>query len=220
MIIFFGPDGSGKTTLARILAKYLLSKGVKIEYIRLKSHHLTMYLLIRLLYKIGVIQSMSSPRILDFTLKKYFGNSKLFIYLELVNVVTWLIINLKIKQLFRKKIIVADRFIPDFLVSMLFMYPNPKILKILYRILEYFMRDSVKIFLYSNIIEALNRKKEELLSYNYMKNLLHLYVEVVSLIGVDLIINTSKHSVYESFELIRDYLRSRQVIKESPRPNH
>jgi thymidylate kinase len=48
LISIFGPDGSGKSTQARLLAAYLASKGLKVKVVWIRSFHTLAYILSRL----------------------------------------------------------------------------------------------------------------------------------------------------------------------------
>lgn len=52
-IIIFGPDGSGKSTQARLLAAYLMTCGFKVRIVWIKSFHTLAYLLSRLYQKLS-----------------------------------------------------------------------------------------------------------------------------------------------------------------------
>jgi len=206
IVAIFGPDGTGKTTLAKMITRYLSSKGIKIAYIRFKSHHLAMYLMIRFLQKLSLIPLTNSPRILDYMLKRYFGRSRLYPYLELINGITWLFINVKVRKVLGVDVVVSERYIPDFLVSILIISPNKRLLNNLYRILKPFMQNTVKIFLYADVDDMLDRKKEEMLSRAYVYDLLRLYMYVAKIVGVDIYVNTSKHDKNEVFQVAKEFI--------------
>jgi len=211
IISFFGPDGSGKTTLSKTLKEYISRRGYKTRHIRLRSHHLAIYILLTMLRKLGLIPHTYSPRILTYSIKRYFNKRRLFIYLELINVVIWVIINIKIRSLFTRSVVIAERYIPDFMVDMLLLSPNKKTLDILTRILAPFMRDTIKILLYATPDDMLKRKKDEELSRQYLSAQLLLYTIVARRLGVDLVLNTSKYDKDTSFTKIKQLLSKWQL---------
>ena len=213
IIAIFGPDGTGKTTLARMLERYLSSKEIRTSHIRFKSHHLVMYLKLLFLQKVGAIPTTHSPRILDYSLKRYFSKSNLYLYLELLNAIIWLFVNIKLRKVFGVKVIIAERYVPDFLVSVLIISPNRRILNSFSRILQPFMHNTIKVFLYSSVNDILNRKKDELLTRSYIYSLLRLYMHVIKILGVDLYINTSKYSRIEAFRIVKEFIRNKACGK-------
>jgi len=209
MVVFFGPDGTGKTTLSRMTEIYLARKGYHISHIRLRSHHLVMYLLVLVMKKLKLIPNTSSPRILSYSLRRYFKHSMVFIYLELVNVIVWIFINVKVRRVFLgSNIIIAERYIPDFITDMLLISPRTNFLYFLTRLLDPLLRNAVKINLYADPSDILSRKRDEELSYCYVKALIRLYRLVSIFLGIDLYINTSRESKAESFTRIRDLLEN------------
>jgi len=211
MVVFFGPDGTGKTTLSRITEAYLVKKGYRVSHIRLRSHHLAMYLLVSVMKKLKLIPSASSPRLLTYSLRRYFKHSRIFTSLELINVVIWVFVNVKIlgKMFFRNNIIVAERYIPDFITDMLLISPRTGLLHFLARLMAPLMGNTIKIGLYANISDILSRKIDEELSYCYADALIRLYSLVSIFLGVDLYINTSKYNREKSFALIKNLLEKR-----------
>lgn len=212
IIAFSGPDGAGKTTLAKMLARYLVKRKHQVSYIRFKSHHLAMYLLLRLLQKLKLIPSTNSPRILDYSLKKYFSQSKLLVYLELANAILWLLLNINLRRIISRKVIIAERYIPDFIVSMLLIAPNKNLLYQLIKILKPWTHGTVKIFLYANPTNILYRKKDEQLTTKYVNILLRLYSLVSSLIGADSYINTSRYNTMGTFQQVKKLIDSKYLL--------
>jgi len=211
IISFFGPDGSGKTTLSKILKEYISRRGYKTRHIRLRSHHLAMYILLTIMRKLGLVPHTYSPRILTYSIKRYFDNSRFFIYLELINIIVWVMINVKIRGLFTRTVVIAERYIPDFIVDMLLLSPNKKTLDLLIRTLAPFMKDTIKILLYATPDDMLKRKKDEELSRRYLNAQLFLYTIVARRLGVDLVLNTSKYDKAASFTKIKQLLTKWQL---------
>ena len=209
IIAFFGPDGAGKTTLAKLLATYFAIKKYKVSYIRFKSHHLAMYFLLRFLQKLNIVPNTSSPRILDYSLRRYFNRDKLFLYLEIINAIIWLITNIKLRKMIKGGVIVAERYIHDFIVSMLLLGSDKSTLYRLLKIMKLFMNDTIRVYLCASPVDILGRKRDELLSINYVNILVHLYLLAIRFLGVDLYINTSRHNRLEAFQQIRDFITSR-----------
>jgi len=209
MIMFFGPDGTGKTTLASLLEAYLRSRGYKVNRIRLRSHHLAMYVLISLLRKLKLIPNTNSPRILSYSLRRYFKNSKALIYLEAINVILWILVNVKLRNLFNGNVVtIAERYVPDFIADMILVSSEYTFPRALLKILKSLMKNSVKIFLYAQFEDILDRKRDEELSFTYLTALTRIYASVLPYVGVDVYLNTSKLNKFESFLRIKGVTES------------
>ncbi len=207
IISFTGPDGTGKTTLAKLVARRYLLQNYNVHYIRFKSHHLGMYLILKLLILLKIIPKTNSPRILDYYLFQIFGYKTLFFILELVNSLLWLLLNVKLVPLITgKKIIIAERYIPDFIVSILFIRPKVNTLIYSLKIFSLFMKNSFNILLLAYPRDIMKRKPDEQLETNYIYLLTRLYSLVISYIGANVIINTSLVGTPMSFYKIQESL--------------
>lgn len=51
LIYFYGPDGAGKTTHAKIIIYYLKRLGYPVRHASVKFHHMFSYVILRLLYR-------------------------------------------------------------------------------------------------------------------------------------------------------------------------
>ena len=159
-----------------------------IVYIRMKSHHLATYLVLRLLQKLKYIPETSSPRIIDYNLRRIFGKSKMYLLLEFLSIMLWYFFFVK-PRLSRNNIVVADRFSPDSVASL---YTISKSLPSMFRkILLNLCRKSIAIYVRSEPYVLLTRKAEENLSETYLRYLLALYDDItreVALIAKSLLI--------------------------------
>jgi GTPase SAR1 family protein len=203
LIIIFGPDGAGKTTLSKLLIARLRERGYDAVYLKMRVHHLFMYLILRLLQHVGVVPRSHSPRILDFALGRIFGKSAIYPLLETVNILIWYIIRVGL-LLSLNKAIVADRFSPDTIVSLSII--SNKLNKIIIKLLLLLCKDSYGIYIYATPDLILNRKKDEELSTLYIKYQLLLYKKILTDASVYMkniiIINTSILTPQEAVESV------------------
>jgi len=208
LVILFGPDGAGKTILAKTLIKELRKAGRNVIYIKMRSHHLIMYLVLRLLQKRKYIPKTHSPRVIDYGLRAIFRRSKAFLFLEFLNLMLWNFLFVKLR-LIGNNIIIADRFSPDSVVSLHIISGNlPTIYK---KTLLSLCKGSIAIYVRAEPRILLSRRADEKLSENYLRYLLILYDSVtreVALIARStLIIDTTKSSEQLSARVALEFVK-------------
>jgi len=176
IVVLFGIDGSGKTTLANLLFDTLKSMSIKAYIVRLRAHHTLMYVLLRVFfwgknYDFETLQN--KPLHFSYIVKQYFGNSKFYVILEVVGVLIWFFIRMFPKYTIlgrRHVILIADRFIPDFIV-MLSLTSNcdKQCLLKLTKFLEKIMHAKIVYFyIHTDPYVAVARKKEEWLHPKFL----------------------------------------------------
>jgi len=208
LIILFGPDGSGKTTLAKDLIFELKKLNYNVVYVRMKSHHLVMYLVLRLLQKLKYIPEIGSPRVIDYGLRMIFRKSRVYLLLEFSSIVLWYLLFVK-PHLLRNNIIVADRFSPDSIVSL---YTVSRILPRIYKkVLLNLCQGSIAIYLRAEPYILLSRKVGENLSEMYLRYLLVLYDDIareVALVTKGLLtIDTTRLPKNQSARVIIEFVK-------------
>ena len=60
--VFFGPDGSGKTTQAEMLVKHLRLRGFPVKHVWIRARHSVAFLLSKLLVKLGFYKIVKDQR--------------------------------------------------------------------------------------------------------------------------------------------------------------
>jgi len=130
VISLFGPDGVGKTTHAKLLTLRLMRKGYKVKRVWIKNNHTIAYLVISLLKFISKrsVVVLPSKAILTNILAQSRLGRKLWLWIDFIGVVIKLIFSVYIFKLLGY-IIIADRYLPDTIVSMIITLNEPKAMK-------------------------------------------------------------------------------------------
>jgi len=111
LICLFGPDGSGKTTLAKALARKLENHNLKVKISWMRGTHTLASILARLFFKFAAFKGSDNP---------YYGVSipsgmrRLWQSLEFVSVLPVLLVKFIMPSILGNTVI-AERCIPDFL---------------------------------------------------------------------------------------------------------
>ena len=118
VIAFFGPDGSGKSTQARLLLKHLRLHGYRARYAWIRGRHSFAFALAFLLTKLGYHRNIGYP---SGTVKKVFdpqrlpGIRRLWAFIELVSVLPWILLRVQLPIMLGYTI-VADHYVVDTVV--------------------------------------------------------------------------------------------------------
>lgn len=211
LIILFGPDGSGKTTLASALIRELRKSGYNVSCIKMKSHHLMLYVLLKVLQKLNYVPKHHSPKVIDYSLRNIFKGGKIYLLLEFLNIMLWNLLFVK-PRLWRGDVVVADRFSTDSIVSLHIISGDiPNIYK---KTLLNLCRGSIAIYVRAKPSILLSRKTDEELSEIYLRYLLALYDEIArevafvakSLLMVDTTELSRSQAIRIALEFTRKYL--------------
>ena len=221
IVAFYGIDGSGKTTLARLLAGIFRKEKVNVYIIRLRAHHTLAYLLIRFLFwakGLNYKLAQGKPAYFNYIVKYYFRDRKLFVALEIASVLIWFIIRVLPKKILCRKrlIFIADRFIPDFIVMLHYTSNlNESTLLKLMKFLERFtlaFSSIVYFHIYVDPHTAILRKKEEQLHPRFIVYLSAMYGWIGRYIN-HVTVNTTNKNPLESATQIVSYLKLSRVLK-------
>ncbi|GIU71704.1 MAG: hypothetical protein KatS3mg003_1183 [Candidatus Nitrosocaldaceae archaeon] len=200
-VIFFGPDGSGKTTQADLLVKYLRGKGVKVRKVWFRSLHTLAFLLSWLFAKLLGI------KITDFRMryrcKKWF--KKIWLPIEFISIIPLIIIKAYIPSKLGYSI-VAERFIIDWIVMMAYLFRDNSILDSRYAkfLLKFIPHDAILIYIDADYDTIISRRKDDADSLEFINAQRELYNIFAKQFNA-YIIDTSKYDIDKTSYLIRSY---------------
>ncbi len=120
MIIYlYGPDGSGKTTLSRLLANELVSRGFSVRLFWMRGTHTLASVLARILRRFSSFRGFENP---FYSIRIPDSLRPLWTYIELVSIAP---IVAKYLIASSMSIVVSDRFLPDLVVWISITSRNP-----------------------------------------------------------------------------------------------
>lgn len=214
LIAFFGPDGTGKSTQASLLADHLQQHKDKVKKVWIRSPHTIAFLLSRFFVKIGFYRVVSNP----FGRKKKIpavdtsGSLRFFwTVIELVGVIPVILFRVYI-PLFLGYTIIAERYVIDTIVTIAYYTDDLDFVKSpIARFLLYFVpKNTIFIHLDSDVTTIMKRRGRNVESFNFIRfqrigyKILENSVEALS-------IDTSNVTVEQTFNQILDWLGIRQI---------
>ncbi len=111
LILFFGPDGSGKTTLAKLLKQELIKDGLKVKISWMRGTHTLSLLLASMLSKFNNMRGENNPY---FKIKAP-RNKRFWQLLEFISAIPIILVKYEIQFPF-KYIVIGERSYIDLIV--------------------------------------------------------------------------------------------------------
>jgi thymidylate kinase len=199
ILYFFGPDGSGKTTIATTLAKKLRKECSKVKLSWMRGTHTLASMLAIFLTKFPTFRGSDNP---------YYGISvpnrmkRLWQIIEFVSMLPILLTRFTIPSLLGY-VIVAERYLPDFLTWVSLTTRDEDYLKRLEArfLLALSKKADVKVYVTASEAELAKRRSGEV-NRNFLSRQIKLYEELAKIIRACKI-DTTGRSIKETLnELI------------------
>jgi thymidylate kinase len=206
IICFFGPDGSGKTTLANDLAKKLRNCGLRVKLSWMRGTHTLTSLLAEILSNFTTFRGSDNP---------YYGIAiprsfkRLWQLLEFASVIPIILLRFIVPSALASSVI-AERYVPDFIAWISITTGDQRYLDRMEAkfLLALSSKAHVKIYVTATLEELSKRRKEINLN---LRGQLNLYSRIASSLHAYKLDTTSK-SVNESLEDVLGLLKTRQIL--------
>ncbi len=191
VVLLYGPDGSGKTTIARLVAAYLKSKGLRVKISWMRGTHTLASILARMLVRHRTFRGGIDP---------YYGlripnkMGRLWILIELISFIPILIKEVFLPQLLGY-IVIAERSPLDFLVWLSLVTEIPLGGGAITRGILWISKRYLSFYISANLECLLKRRRED--NPKFIKRQIPLYEKIHALMEDDRI-NTTRTSSYEA----------------------
>jgi thymidylate kinase len=196
---FFGPDGSGKTTVAKALAKELEDYGFNVRISWMRGTHTLASLLAKFLSRFALFRGSDNPY---YRISIPNSAKRVWQLMEFISVLPILLTKFMLPSLFGYTVI-AERCVPDFLVWVSLTTRDECYLKRLEArfLLALSMKADAKVYVTASEAELAKRRSGEV-NRNFLSRQIKLYEELAKIIGACKI-DTTGRSIKETLnELI------------------
>ncbi|MFY3740881.1 MAG: thymidylate kinase [Candidatus Nitrosomirales archaeon] len=200
-IIFFGPDGSGKTTQAELLIKELRRNGIRSRKLWLRSLHTFAFLISKVAMHTMGLQSVYDFRA-RYSHKKFFKG--IWYTIEFCSILPLILFRLQL-PLMKGYTIVAERYVIDWIVSLSYVSRNERLLDSSFgrAALKFIPKNSSLIYIDATYDAISSRGRNED-SLEYIEFQRRLYQEIARRLNAK-VIDTSDKTLQEVHKLICQY---------------
>lgn len=208
MIVFFGPDGVGKSTQVQLLMRHLRSQKCPAVYIWIRGRHTIALVLANFLMKLGYYRIVKVPsgvvyRIFDPLLIP--GLKNLWGVIEFISVLPLIIIRGYMPRFFGR-VIVAERYVVDTVVFLGYWFGHDFLQSRLARILLRFIpQGSVLIHLDADTQTLIKRLRYDTATMDFLVFQTKAYRMLAKTLGAATI-DTSEYNINETFHKIIEVL--------------
>ena len=204
-----GIDGSGKTTMARLLTKQLRSEDAKTRYVWIKSLHTLAYFISRIFESRGWHRLVKNPNntiVFRFELPNSKSAEKIWQIIEFISVLPWIIVKVNL-AIFFGFTVVADRYTLDTIVSVAMRTRSPSFVasflgKLLLKMMP---KDAVIIYLDVDLHTILKRRHDIEYTADEIQGQIALYRLLAKKVGA-YFIDTTMLSVEDVEKKVVDFV--------------
>lgn len=206
MIYFFGPDGTGKTTHADLIATRLRWMGYKVWRTGVKQHHTLAYLILKLIERGGY----DLQRINYYGFHKELADKMNFIwkFIEITSFFMAWFYRIYLPFLLGY-IVVCDRYVLDTLVTLSYFLKEPKFIasKFARLLIKLMPKKSLLIYLEADTQIIMLRKLDEPLTLELIEYYKRIYALLIKIYGIKANnINTASETIQSVQEKVMSLL--------------
>jgi thymidylate kinase len=201
LIILFGSDGSGKTTLAKALAKEFESRSFNVKISWMRGSHTLASLLARFLSKFTLFRGSDNPY---YRMSIPNSAKKVWQLIEFISVLPILLTRF-ILPCSLGYTVIAERYIPDFLVWVAVTTDDPSYLNSFSArtLLALTLKTRIRIYVKADIKELIDRRDD--MDPSFIKKGFTLYEKLAKSIG-SFTLDTTDKNVDESLNILLAFL--------------
>lgn len=213
IIVFFGPDGAGKTEHARRIAQYLRAHGYKVRQAWIRGQHSLAFLLALIFIRLGYYETVrfsdgTSEKVFDIrflpALKPIWG------MIESCSIMPWILWRVYLPRLFGYTV-VLDRFVIDSVVYLSYRLGTGFLSSFLALVLLRFIPQDALLFHFDAEENVLKRRiVKDIVTVDFLLFQKKMYQVFAQNMGAKTI-DTSKNSILDTFQGIIGELSKRQA---------
>ena len=178
-IVFTGVDGSGKTTLAKLLVNHLKSEDHRVLYVWIKSLHLLAFYISRIFETFNRFEIIVNPKdvvVRRFNVKGLGSFRVAWPFIEFISVLPWVILKVYL-PIFFGYMVVADRYLIDTIVTVSTRTGNLDLLTSLFGrlLLRLIPKGTVIIHLNADLKTLLKRREDVEYTYEELQEQISFY---------------------------------------------
>ena len=201
LICFFGSDGSGKTTLAKALAKELESRGFNVKISWMRGSHTLASLLARFLSKFTLFRGSDNPY---YRMSIPNSAKKVWQLIEFISVLPILLTRF-ILPCSLDYTVIAERYIPDFIVWVSVTTDDPNYFNSfsVRFLLVLTLKTRIRIYVKADTRKLIDRRSD--MDPSFIKKSFTFYEKLAKSIG-SFTLDTTNRSVNESMDILLAFL--------------
>jgi len=213
VVVFFGPDGAGKSTQAQLLIWYLKSRGYRTRIAWMRGRHSLAFILAQFFTRLGYYRVLKSPsgviyRVFDPHLMPKLR--RVWAFIEFASVLPWIIQRVYLPKVLGYTV-VAERYVVDTVVYLSYWLGPDFVRGFLTKVLLNFIpRGSLLIHVDAETKILLRRRPNDVITQDYIEFQRKAYCMFAETLGA-VTINTSADSIEQNLKRIIKHLNVEHV---------